>query len=91
MGHSSLTSPEHASALTIFEYAITLDSEVSLFWKGKVTGAVVLFFLNRYVNLAILVYGLASVVIPYTNEVRARFRGRFFVLTNVCRRRRLMN
>ncbi|EIW53058.1 uncharacterized protein TRAVEDRAFT_107339, partial [Trametes versicolor FP-101664 SS1] len=31
-----------------YEYAITLDSEVRLIWRRKITGASIIFFLNRY-------------------------------------------
>ncbi|KAH9889400.1 hypothetical protein C8Q73DRAFT_707436 [Cubamyces lactineus] len=37
-----------AFALLSFEYVITLDREVRLVWGRKVTGATVLFVLNRY-------------------------------------------
>ncbi|KAL1938040.1 hypothetical protein VTO73DRAFT_12051 [Trametes versicolor] len=38
-----------AEATVIFyEYAITLDSEVRLIWRRKITGASIIFFLNRY-------------------------------------------
>ncbi|KAI0631851.1 hypothetical protein C8Q77DRAFT_1228907 [Trametes polyzona] len=41
-----------AEATLIFsEYLITFDSEVQLIWRRKVTGASVLFFLNRYIML----------------------------------------
>ena len=37
---------------------ITLGREVELFWKGRLTGAAVLFFFNRYLSLVVDVYGL---------------------------------
>ena len=40
------------SALLLFEYALTLDREVAMFWKRKATGASVLFLSNRYISLA---------------------------------------
>ena len=39
------------TALLIFENALTLDREVSLFWKRKVTGASALFLSSRYITL----------------------------------------
>ncbi|KAI0355241.1 hypothetical protein OH77DRAFT_1437151 [Trametes cingulata] len=39
-------------ALYVYDCVITLDKEVALFWKRKVTGASLLFFLNRYIFLA---------------------------------------
>ena len=35
----------------MYEYVITFDREVQLFWRGKWTGASILFFLNRYLGL----------------------------------------
>ncbi|TBU46368.1 hypothetical protein BD309DRAFT_916187 [Dichomitus squalens] len=40
-----------ALTLLVFENAITLDREVALFWKRKVTGASVLFLSSRYITL----------------------------------------
>ena len=37
--------------LVIYEYLVTFSTEVQLFWAGEVTGASVLFFVNRYVQL----------------------------------------
>ncbi|KAI0357258.1 hypothetical protein OH77DRAFT_1422819 [Trametes cingulata] len=40
----------YAEAAVIFhEYLITLDSEIRLIWRRKITGASVLFMLNRYI------------------------------------------
>ncbi|KAI0711168.1 hypothetical protein C8T65DRAFT_185592 [Cerioporus squamosus] len=38
-------------AFFIYEYFITFDREVELFWKGKMTGASIIFLLNRYLPL----------------------------------------
>ncbi|KAI1787976.1 hypothetical protein LXA43DRAFT_1184168 [Ganoderma leucocontextum] len=48
------------SGLVVYEYFITLGREVQLFWKGKWTGAAILFYVNRYLSLAVNIYGLAS-------------------------------
>ena len=34
-----------------YEYLITLGDEVELFWGKRFTGASLLFFLNRYLNI----------------------------------------
>ena len=39
------------AALLIFDHSITFIQEVDLFWKPKLTGAAVLFFLNRSIVL----------------------------------------
>ncbi|KAI0765607.1 hypothetical protein BD413DRAFT_574050 [Trametes elegans] len=41
------------TALLVYEYLITLDREVALFWRRRVTGASVLFFTNRYLVLVV--------------------------------------
>lgn len=35
-------------ALLAFDFVITFDREVRLVWRGKLTGAAILFVLNRY-------------------------------------------
>ena len=47
-------------ALFVFEYLLTLTAEIKLFWGGRLSTATVLFFLNRYLNLA----GLWVLVLP---------------------------
>ena len=37
--------------LVIYEYLVTFSTEIQLFWAGEVTGASVLFFFNRYIQL----------------------------------------
>lgn len=44
--------------LVIYEYLITFSTEVQLFWAGGVTGASVLFFVNRYMQLVYIMFGL---------------------------------
>ncbi|KAI0807997.1 hypothetical protein C8Q74DRAFT_1230487 [Fomes fomentarius] len=41
-----------------YEYAITLDREVELFWKERPTASAVIFFINRYLALAANTMGL---------------------------------
>ncbi|KAI0640687.1 hypothetical protein C8Q79DRAFT_1014910 [Trametes meyenii] len=46
----------------LYEYFVTLDLEVTYFWRRKITGATVLFFCNRYFPLvvnAVSLIGLA--------------------------------
>ena len=45
-----------SSALIFYEYSITFSDETRLFWTKKITGAVVLFFANRYITLAYNLY-----------------------------------
>ncbi|KAI1783015.1 hypothetical protein LXA43DRAFT_1103125 [Ganoderma leucocontextum] len=40
-----------AAALFLYEYLVTIDYEVEIFWKRRFTGASALFFLNRYLRL----------------------------------------
>ncbi|RDX42916.1 hypothetical protein OH76DRAFT_1422252 [Lentinus brumalis] len=46
------------SGLVVYEYMITFGREVELFWTGRLTGAAILFFFNRYLSLVVDVYGL---------------------------------
>ncbi|KAI0773618.1 hypothetical protein C8Q74DRAFT_1265643, partial [Fomes fomentarius] len=39
--------------MVLYEYFVTLGSEVSLFWKGNITAARILFFSNRYLPLVV--------------------------------------
>ncbi|PIL23038.1 hypothetical protein GSI_14345 [Ganoderma sinense ZZ0214-1] len=48
------------SVLVVYEYVITLGREVELFWKGRWTGAAILFFFNRYLSLIVVIYGLTG-------------------------------
>lgn len=52
------------AVLFCYEYAITFDEEVRCVWKRRISGASVLFILNRYI---MLVASLASIVkvIPF--------------------------
>lgn len=43
-----------------FEYLVTFDREVELFWKRKFTGASVLFLLNRYLPLLTVILDLSQ-------------------------------
>ncbi|TBU23717.1 hypothetical protein BD311DRAFT_66043 [Dichomitus squalens] len=49
--------------LICYDHFITFDREVNFFWKGKLTGAGILFFCNRYlglVNYALQAFSLPS-------------------------------
>ncbi len=43
-------------AMFWYEYIITLDREINLFWNKKITGATVLFLVNRYSTLFYMTY-----------------------------------
>ena len=51
-------------ALILFEYVFNIDQEVKLFWGRKLTGAVVLFLVNRYTTLIYTVYYVLISLIP---------------------------
>ena len=46
------------AALIIYEFLITLDTEVRLFWGREITGASVVFFVNRYMMLVYAVFSM---------------------------------
>ena len=54
------------SALIFFEYLLTFDQEVRLFWGKKITGAVALFFVNRYTTIIYTIYDMLFGLVPAT-------------------------
>ncbi|TFK81238.1 hypothetical protein K466DRAFT_604664 [Polyporus arcularius HHB13444] len=52
------------SGLVVYEYMMTFGREVELFWTGRLTGAAILFFFNRYLSLVVDVYGLLENICP---------------------------
>ena len=59
--------------LVIFEYLVTFSSEVQLFWAGEVTGASVLFYVNRYMLLVYTLFGLFQLLpVIHTMSVSLR-------------------
>lgn len=57
-------------ALLAYEYVITLDQEVALFWKPKITGATVLFMGTRYSALLSNNVLLATSFAQMSDQVR---------------------
>lgn len=53
-----------------YEYVITFDQEVSLFWTRKKTGATWLFFLIRYLALLGICLLNAATLAPMSDKVR---------------------
>lgn len=53
-----------------YEYVITFDQEVSLFWMRKKTGATWLFLLIRYMALVSVCILNTATYIPMSDEVR---------------------
>ena len=56
-------------ALIIFESLITIGQEVKYFWSGKVTGAAILFYLNRYLTLISFVDTMFGYISPKSDKV----------------------
>ena len=56
--------------VVIYEYSLTIFSEIQLFWRGKLTGAVALFLANRYITLCLTLYELGLFLAPETISVR---------------------
>ena len=48
------------TALVIYEYLVTFTTEVQLFWVRELTGASILFFINRYVAILVAIIALIS-------------------------------
>lgn len=60
-------------ALLAYEYLLTLTREIALFWKRGLTGASVLFFLNRYIILALHIFNFA-IAGPLSDKVSLSVR-----------------
>ncbi|PIL30323.1 hypothetical protein GSI_07507 [Ganoderma sinense ZZ0214-1] len=44
--------------LVLYEYLVTFSAEVQLFWRRDITGASILFFVNRYMMLSYVLISL---------------------------------
>ena len=55
-------------AFILYEYLITFDLEVQLFWKRQLTGAGILFLLNRYLLLTNVLFAI-SPALPQVSHV----------------------
>ena len=64
---------DHVIVVVMYEYLITLGQELNLFWRGKITGAQVLFVINRYLNIAVVMWQFASTFVTYSDEVRVHY------------------
>ena len=56
----------------VYEYIITADREVTLFWNGRMDGATVLFLSNRYLTLIVNMWNLVEFG-QFTDEVRIQY------------------
>ena len=57
------------TAFVLYEYIITFDQEVKLFWNKKWNGATTLFLVNRYLVLFLRLCNLIGFV-PMSEQVR---------------------
>ncbi len=62
--------PNLYEALLAYEYAITFDQEIALFWKPKMTGDTVLFLGTRYTALLSYDFMLTATFSPLPDQVR---------------------
>ncbi len=53
--------------LLIYDTLLTFSHEVDLFWKGKMTGARILFHANRYISLFYTISGLIELA-PFSDK-----------------------
>ena len=54
------------AALIFLEYLLTFDQEVRLFWGKKLTGAVALFFVNRYTTIIYTIFDMLFCLVSAT-------------------------
>ena len=52
------------AALIFLEYLLTFDQEVRLFLGKRLTGAVALFFVNRYTTIIYTIYSMLPTLAP---------------------------
>ncbi|RPD57191.1 hypothetical protein L227DRAFT_507023, partial [Lentinus tigrinus ALCF2SS1-6] len=57
-----------SAALLLYDYLLTLDKEIELFWNWKSTGATALFMVNRYLVMILRLANLAGFV-PMSDQV----------------------
>ena len=69
----------HLVVLFMYDSVITTGDEIRCFWGKKLTGAAILFWLNKYLTLLYMVWDLGSGFIDITDEVCIvlSFRGRY--------------
>ena len=48
------------AAFVVYEYLVTFSNEVQLFWGRDITGASILFFINRYMMLFYAIFSLPT-------------------------------
>lgn len=53
-------------ALLVYDFALTFDQEIDLFWRRKVTGATILFLGTRYTAIFSFIFELLSV--PHVSD-----------------------
>ena len=71
------------AAFVFYEHFLTFDVELEYFWTPKITGAVVLFLANRYLNIIVMgwLFVIGSFVDTFTAEVYFRLSRRDQLLT----------
>ncbi|TBU61802.1 hypothetical protein BD310DRAFT_872620 [Dichomitus squalens] len=60
-----------ATALIIYEFLIITSQEARYFWSGRLTGAAVLFYLNKYLVLLSFVYTMMGYIPGMSDRVRS--------------------
>ena len=72
----------HLIVVFIYDAIITTADEIRCFWGRKLTGAAVLFWLNKYVGMFFFVWSLAG-FFSMSDKVRVE-RSRFTIQTADC-------
>ena len=53
----------------LYDWFLTIDGEMEYFWNRQVTGATILFFVNRYISLASFILTFVDYK-PMSDKVR---------------------
>ena len=72
--HSSqpILTLKYHTVLLFYDYILTFDKEVGLFWKKRISGASLLFFCNRYLTLLTQMFDMVQFTTDMSDEVRVR-------------------
>ena len=59
--------------LLIYDYLITIERDVTLFWGRKITGATVIFYTNRYWNVLYYILAVSTTLPSLSDRVSQAF------------------
>ena len=73
-----------STGVLVYDYILTLGQELQLFWKRKLTGATVLFLINRYLFLFYIIISMCSYFRMSDRASTPRFSTAHLALISLC-------